>query len=365
MVKKSKTTWDLDPHTQAKHIILRKYLDAWLPIMTSISGRVLYIDGFAGPGEYENGEEGSPIIALNAALKHQAKLTAEIIFIFIETDKDRFDHLEQQVRKLTLPNNLKYHCIHGKFDETVSGLFDYLDGQRRNIAPIFAFIDPFGYSHTPFEVVKRIMSHDKCEILITFMYEEINRFIKHPDSRETEHRNRLYGTDRWQEARNIQNPQDRKQFLHNLYKEQLKSEAGVKYVRSFEMINKGNRTDYFLFFGTNNKIGFKKMKEAMWRVDPLGAFQFSDATTNPNQLLLFEPTPNYSLLKKMILDKFKGKEVLVEDIDDFVLVHTPFINFKRPVLMPLEKASPPEIEVIHSSRKKKHSYPDGTKIRFL
>ena len=29
---------------------------------------ILYIDGFAGPGEYEGGEAGSPIIALDTAL---------------------------------------------------------------------------------------------------------------------------------------------------------------------------------------------------------------------------------------------------------------------------------------------------------
>ncbi len=362
MTKKSKITWELDPHTQAKHTILRKYLDAWLPIMTSVSGEVLYIDGFAGPGEYKGGEDGSPIIALKAVLEHHATMKAKFIFRFIEAKKNRFNHLQQKIGEMELPNNLEYKCIPGKFDETMSEILNYLDEQN---IPTFAFIDPSGYSHTPFEVIKRIMSHDKYEILITFMYEEINRFVDHPDPREAEYRNRLYGTDRWQEARKIKNPQDRKQFLHNLYKEQLENEARVKYVRSFEMINKGNRTDYYLFFGTNNKTGLKKMKEAMWRVDPLGAFQFSDATANPNQLLLFELKPNFSLLKKMILDKFRGQEVFVEDIDDFVLVHTPFINFKRTVLEPMEKASSPEIKVVHSSRKKKYSYPNGTKIRFL
>jgi len=67
----------------AKHAILRRYLDAWFPILTqqasslarkfkNASNReVLFIDGFAGPGEYANGEEGSPVIALKAALDHR------------------------------------------------------------------------------------------------------------------------------------------------------------------------------------------------------------------------------------------------------------------------------------------------------
>lgn len=54
--------WPLDPHSKAKHSVLRNYLDAWLPILGSGSERILFVDGFAGPGEYEGGEEGSPLV---------------------------------------------------------------------------------------------------------------------------------------------------------------------------------------------------------------------------------------------------------------------------------------------------------------
>ncbi|HKW32565.1 MAG TPA: hypothetical protein VJN92_06145 [Candidatus Acidoferrum sp.] len=50
MAKKLETIWRIDPHTQSKHTILRRYWEAWLPIMTKYNQRVLYIDGFAGPG---------------------------------------------------------------------------------------------------------------------------------------------------------------------------------------------------------------------------------------------------------------------------------------------------------------------------
>jgi three-Cys-motif partner protein len=48
--------WPLQPHTAAKHRILRCYLDAWFPIMGSWNGRILILDGFAGPGIYTGGE---------------------------------------------------------------------------------------------------------------------------------------------------------------------------------------------------------------------------------------------------------------------------------------------------------------------
>src|SRR5438067_10017963 len=78
------TIWPIEPHTSAKHQILRKYLDAWLPILGAYNKRIVYVDGFAGPGRYTGGEPGSPIVALEAALTHQAKLPGELVFLFIE-----------------------------------------------------------------------------------------------------------------------------------------------------------------------------------------------------------------------------------------------------------------------------------------
>ncbi len=47
MSKSLGTIWNLDPHTAKKHEILRRYFEAWLPIMARWNGRVVYIDGFA------------------------------------------------------------------------------------------------------------------------------------------------------------------------------------------------------------------------------------------------------------------------------------------------------------------------------
>lgn len=133
------------------------------------------------------------------------------------------------------------------------------------------------------------------------------------------------------------------------------------------MMDSGNRTEYFLFFGTNNLTGLKKMKEAMWKVDGEGRFQFSDAANNPNQSLLFEVEPRYSLLKKYIVEQFAGKEVSVEEIERFVLISTPFreTHFKRQILKPMEEAKPPEIRVVSSNlQRRKGSFPEGTRVKF-
>src|ERR1700688_2133158 len=101
------TIWPMQPHTAAKHLILRKYLDAWFPILAKYNQRIVYLDGFSGPGRYSGGEPGSPIIALEAAITHRANLAGEIVFFFIEEQVDRAAHLQIELATLKCPAHCK------------------------------------------------------------------------------------------------------------------------------------------------------------------------------------------------------------------------------------------------------------------
>ncbi len=364
MAGPKETIWELEPHTAAKHQILRKYLGGWLPIMTRYHERVIYIDGFAGPGRYLRGEEGSPIIALKAALEHRQPITAEVVFAFIELDEARVTHLRSEIDQMALPPNFKVDTVCAAFDDTLKEVLGALDEKKATMAPAFAFIDPFGFAQTPFTVVQRLMANPRCEVLINFTYESISRWLGHADLPATF--DRLFGTRDWREALDIADAGDKKQFLHHLYAHQLKEAAGIRYVRSFQMLDKGNRTEYFLFFGTNHITGLKIMKAAMWDVDPSGRFQFSDFT-NPDQPVLFQVDPDYEFLSDQIREHFADRAAPVEEIEEFVLAATPFkaTHYKRHVLKALENADPPGLEIVESPRKQRGTYPHGTVVRFL
>jgi three-Cys-motif partner protein len=358
----SEKVWDLEPHTEAKHEILKRYLEAWFPIMSTWNGRILYIDGFAGPGEYSKGELGSPIIAINTAKDHKFKLDTEIIFWFIEARKDRHEHLERLLEKILLPDNMKYEVSHGKFDESLTNLFDDLDEQGKRIAPTFAFIDQFGYS-IPFRIIERIMTNKKCEVLITFMSGFINRFIS--DSNKREVLDSLFGTSDWPKTLfNSTSTENKEKIIVNFYRERLNHCS--TYVRSFGMTNRFNQPIYQLIFCTNNLKGLKEMKKAMWTVDETGRFIFSDRT-DPNQTTLFGPEPNYQQLRKLITDKFRGTTISIENLENFVVTKTAFreTHFKRQILNEMEFAVPPEIKILSSSRTRRGTYPQGTIIEFL
>ena len=205
------------------------------------------------------------------------------------------------------------------------------------------------------------MKNQKCEVLITFMYNSIDRCVQdHPDVCSS-----LLGGDKWKEIKNISNTEKRLQAYHDYYKQQLEEEAKIKFVRSFKMTDEHDTNIYCLFFGTNNLLGLEKMKDSMWAVDKTGRYKFSD-NTDPNQTTLFEVKADYSLLEKMILSEFKGKKVKMSEVEEFVLVKTPFKktgHLKEPILKKMEKSNPPQIKV--TCRKKAYTYPPECEIEFL
>ena len=365
MAKKLDTVWDIDPHTKIKHLILKSYWQAWLPIMASYSPRLVYIDGFAGPGVYKGGEEGSPIIVLKSARDHVAKIKTEVVFLFVEKDPPRFNHLKQMIDEIkpTLPSNFKIGLEQGEFDEKVSGLLDKIEEHKKLLAPCFVFIDPFGFSDTPFEIIKRLMANPRCEVFVNFMFEEINRFKSHPNQQIGEHLDRLFGTTGWREALYLNTAEKQRRALHDTYLIQLRQVA--KYVRSFKMLNKNNGTDYFLFFASNNIKGLEKMKEAMWKADPQGEFEFSDYTESLGLMNLFDQ-PNFELLKSQLIKKFSGLEVPVEILREFVIGETAFLasHFKTQILKPMEDVGELEASRKDAKPRKKGTYADGTWLKF-
>jgi hypothetical protein len=228
------------------------------------------------------------------------------------------------------------------------------------------FIDPFGFSGAPLQVVARIAGHPRCECLITFMFQYINRFLAHPDPKIAALYDELFGTRRWRDIVGIADPVQRRSGIVVLYQEQLIKAARFQYVRTFEMINEGNSTEYFLYFGTNNKLGLSRMKEAMWTADPVTGEVFSDRTVT-NQIVLIQPKPDLTPMRTALQGEFRGKWVPIDEIEDFVLVKTAYCerkHLKKSTLAPLEDEK--LIEAVRPPGKdRKGWYPPGTLIRFL
>ena len=226
----SETLWGREEQTIGKHLVLQHYLDGWFPILGRWNSRLLFIDGFAGPGEYADGEPGSPLIALDCIRQHKEAGTlrnVEIVCLFIESHIERASHLQNILKNMRPPPGVSCNVLQGTFDEQMIELLDFIDKQNAALAPAFIMIDPFGVKGSPMDLIDRILQNDKSECMISFMYEPIRRFHQQPEF--VQPLDELFGTTDWQKCSDMEEA-DRKTYLHDLFKQQLKGHGAKQVV---------------------------------------------------------------------------------------------------------------------------------------
>jgi three-Cys-motif partner protein len=364
------TIWDAEPHTLAKHAILERYLQAWFPILTQQTVRfprkreILYIDGFAGPGEYAGGQPVSPIIALTAVLNHTIPFPVPVHMLFVEQRQDRFEHLKKvlgphvnQAQKS--PQIKAVEPVLGDCDTVLNKLLADHEARGTTFGPALAFFDQFGYSSVALELVARVLRYGQCEVFTYLDYKDMNRWITDPTKAPAF--NRACGSEDWHHCINLPEAKRRACLLER-YKAALKrpaQEAGAegKFVASFLMFDKNEQPLYWLVFCTNNLRGLEEMKKAMWFVDKTGSFRFSDRD-NPDQLRLLDDSFNQDWLAEELRERLAGREMSVLAIKEFVLTDTPCYLFKA-ALKKLEVGPTKSAMVLQAPQvRRPGTYPD-------
>jgi three-Cys-motif partner protein len=327
---------------------------------------LLIVDGFAGPGRYLDGEPGSPLIMLEALLHHDAFARlggVGFIYLFIEYDKRRVDRLREEVAALgSLPENVHVHIEHGAFEKVFSQVIDDI-APGRVLVPTFAFIDPFGYSHTPMSLAGRLLDFPRAEALFFLPLTHVARFVSRAGQAAA--MMSLFGTERWREAIPLEG-EERKEFLMQLFQDELGARSGVSYVRSFQLRTEDGN-DYRLVFATDHKKGLTIIKDAMWRVDPVGGTSYV-ATRENGQDVLFTPETSVDTgpLLSDLRTQFGTEPFTIEQAEEFTLLHTPFRHnghLKTKTLAPAERDGRLE-PVEPAAGRRKWSYRPGTQLRF-
>ena len=357
-------TWPIEPHTLAKHDLLRRYLGAWFPIMYKRNKRIIYLDAFAGPGVYTGGEQGSPLIALKTLITHKVfpKMGGtEFLFAFIEKDKLKCQRLEQEIKTFWLTqeenktSNIKIEVLNNEFMNIAQDVLNILESDNAILAPTFAFVDPFGWSGMTLDLMTKFLSFRKCEILVNFMVEDISRFLNEENTQKS--LLDCFGTDRYRDFASLSGD-ERIEALRDLFVDQLREAGSFKYVTSFKMVNNRGKTKYFLIHGTRSITGLRAMKDAMWKLDPTGNYQF-EARWRGRQVLF---SPNYIKdLEKEFIEEFKGREVSISEIENYVLTDT---LYTKKHIKPTLKEMEGEGKISATNRQKNKTYPSSTRIRF-
>ena len=312
--------WEYMEHTRVKHILLRKYLEAWIPILGKWNPKICYFDGFAGRGEYADGTLGSPLIALKVAdsLSHYF---GNLICFFVEKDPENFKNLEiilEREKPKIHSQKIKVRKENDEFANVIYDNLEDLEKEKNILVPSFFFIDPFGFSGIPFDIIKKILENPKTEIFFTFMIRDITRFIQLPELEDIF--NKLFGTVKWKNI--LKSSQKPALPLINLYREQLHEVADVRYSWPFRVCtSKKVQTLYYLIHVTNNLKGHLIMKNIMFNQSADGNFAYlgPEEIVARTQMRLFD-VHSIQDLKNYLLERFKGKNLGYEEIQEQVCI---------------------------------------------
>ena len=92
------------------------------------------------------------------------------------------------------------------------------------------FIDPTGWTGYPFEKIKKLFARNRCEVLITFMFDFVYRFTHSDDADIIESLNGILGGSGWRNRLDSRLPRDK--AVEKLFREALKKIGDFKCVVS-------------------------------------------------------------------------------------------------------------------------------------
>lgn len=258
----------IDPYadreqTRAKHFILRRYLQA-LAFKILTFADIVYVDGFSGPWRTKTEDFGdsSFMIALSVLRDAQTrilgrtKVRRRIRCFFSESDPDVFLRLQEAVAPFHKPNEkfeIKTYC--GKFEDAVDEIQAFI-----GVSFPLIFIDPTGWSGYPFDKIRRLFLRPKCEVLINFMYEFVNRFSHSDEMNIVDSLNPILGGPGWRSRLDPDLP--RGSAVEKLFRETLKAAGNFEFVVSTKIDKEtADRPHFFITYGTKSVAGLKEFRK--------------------------------------------------------------------------------------------------------
>lgn len=349
--------WRLKEHTKAKHELLRLYLAAWIPKVGRMNARIALIDGYAGPGVYEGGEPGSPVVMLTSYLNHRDRdrLRAAPLFVFVEKDPERYAVLLGQLALLRWPPRVTIEKRNASFDDVLDEILDDL-GDHRPI-PVFMFVDPFGYDYD-LEDIGRLVSNPRCEALTFLPTPFIARHLD--DVRLAPTISRALDSDDWQVARG-RPLHEREAIVCDVFAASLR--RSVSYVLAFH-VETAPSSSYDLFFATNSPHGVNAMKDAMWKVDPTGSYRWQVGNAL-GQAVLFSGEPQDEAIAAL-RDAIGTRWFTIEEgLTAWLSTRFRETHLRQWALKRLELESQLEVRRPPGVPNRRGTYPPGTRYRIV
>lgn len=259
-------------HSQAKLDFYKNYLIRYLVILLndSYTKQINIYDIFCGIGIYEDGNHGSPIIAMNIIKDLIEKNPSKKITLIInDKDKNKIDFVTNYIKE-----NYKNIC------EVISFNLDakeMLQNTNKKILELnkeiknLVFIDPYGYKEIYKNDICNIMKNQNSEVIIFLPIAQMYRFTDAAINDKYEENNaynhlRRFIKDFFCKNHPFHSEKSKNQMKYIDYIKDAVS-CDNKYFSASYSIQRDSKNYYSLFFITNHIYGLDRIIETKWKLD--------------------------------------------------------------------------------------------------
>lgn len=253
--------------TKIKHFILKNYLQA-LAFKVLRHFDITYVDGFSGPWktETEDFSDSSFMISINVlkdaqkVIQEQTGRRPKIRCFFSENNREAYRKLESAIAPHNDPErNFEIRTYCGEFEDAISDIQNFIGTSF----PLL-FIDPTGWTGYSFDKIKILFDRQKCEVLINFMYDFVNRAASMNDPKTVASLNPILGGANWQNR--LDPTITRGRAVEKLFRETLREAGDFDYVVSTKIDRAtADRPHFFIVYGTKSHNGLETFREIEYR----------------------------------------------------------------------------------------------------
>ena len=339
-----------EEQSRVKSAIVSKYFKAWVTIILSTQmnnerkypghkNTIAYVDFYAGPGKYDNGEFATPLLIIREA-QSVPGLPERMSYYFNDSDENNVGKLKNNIQDM-FPG-LK-SSIHFYNEEVGTNFIDFMKAKPDNTVS-FCFIDPFGYAGVTRELIAASLQGWGSEVIFFFNFNRVRMAINNPIVEK--HMQELFGDrlDTLREllsATNGYSQEEKEVRIMNLLYDSIRTaaqeQAGADKVYMLPFCfkaKKGSRTSHYIIQVTKHVRGFMLMKDVMAKksssvVDDVPNFTFlnSEYTQGSLRELLEHPLED---LADELLNTYAGRQITTLALIEDHTIHTLFTknNYK-------------------------------------
>jgi len=257
------------PWSKIKNQVLGTYMPAYLTKVAKLRRPITLIDAFAGPGQFEDGSPGSPLIICQAAEQH-----ARDQYLAIFVNRDRAHHGQLSDVLSSLIDQQKVFPIQGTAENLLAKVRDVVEDHT-----VFLYLDPFGLKGCEFSVIEPFLRRDRAystEIVINLSIPTMHRLAARKAVAECradtpriqsfhERLTRVLGGDYWQDILwdETKDPEVKAREVMSVYRQKILG-FDLPFTGSCPVREKeGTGIKYYITFCSRHRDAMLLMNDAM------------------------------------------------------------------------------------------------------